>query len=202
MNIWNETKCILKNSTKNVKILSPNICNNTLNNLNIDENSILGQVIINTGGIFIENYIRLFGSGDEKNSYNIYKYNLDLKKYFDNDMIIIGDDVFGGIFSLNKEKNTILYFAPDTLEWEDLEITYKDFIKYASSEKIDEFYKSYKWSTFQEDIKEIKFNEGILIYPFLWSNECNIEKAKKDIVPFSELLQINIEFRKKFKIDN
>ncbi|MGM9978792.1 MAG: DUF2625 family protein [Clostridium sp.] len=202
MNIWNEIKCILKSSTKNVKILSPNTCNNTLNNLKIDENSILGQVIINTGGIFIENYIRLFGSGDEKNSYNIYKYNLELKKYFDNDMIIIGDDVFGGIFSLNKEKNTILYFAPDTLEWEDLEITYKDFIKYASSEKIDKFYKSYKWSTFQEDIKEIKFNEGILIYPFLWSNECNIEKAKKDIVPFSELLQINMEFKKKFKIDN
>ena len=202
MNIWNETKCILKSSIKNVKILSPNTCNNTLNNLNIDENSILGQVIINTGGIFIENYIRLFGSGDEKNSYNIYKYNLELKKYFYNDMIIIGDDVFGGIFSLNKEKNTILYFAPDTLEWEDLEITYKDFIKYASSEKIDKFYKLYKWSTFQEDIKEIKFNEGILIYPFLWSNECNIEKAKKDIVPFSELLQINMEFRKKFKIDN
>ncbi|MDY4079599.1 MAG: DUF2625 family protein [Clostridium sp.] len=202
MNIWNETKCILKSSIKNVKILSPNTCNNTLNNLNIDENSILGQVIINTGGIFIENYIRLFGSGDEKNSYNIYKYNLELKKYFDNDMIIIGDDVFGGIFSLNKEKNTILYFAPDTLEWEDLEITYKDFIKYASSEKIDEFYKSYKWSTFQEDIKEIKFNEGILIYPFLWSNECNIEKAKKDIVPFSELLQINMEFREKFGIDD
>lgn len=202
MNIWNETKCILKSSTKNVKILSPNTWNNTLNNLNINENSILGQIIINTGGIFIENYIRLFGSGDEKNSYNIYKYNLELKKYFDNDMIIIGDDVFGGIFSLNKEKNTILYFAPDTLEWEDLDITYKDFIKYASSEKIDKFYKLYKWSTFQEDIKEIKFNEGILIYPFLWSNECNIEKAKKDIVPFSELLQINMEFRKKFKIDN
>lgn len=202
MNIWNETKCILKSSTKNVKILSPNTWNNTLNNLNINENSILGQIIINTGGIFIENYIRLFGSGDEKNSYNIYKYNLELKKYFDNDMIIIGDDVFGGIFSLNKEKNTILYFAPDTLEWEDLDITYKDFIKYASSEKIDKFYKLYKWSTFQEDIKEIKFNEGILIYPFLWSNECNIEKAKKDIVPFSELLQINMEFKKKFKIDN
>ena len=201
MLIWNEIKSILKSSTKNIKILSSNY-NNSLNNLNINENSVLGQVIINTGGIFIENYIRLFGSGDEENSYNIYKYNLELKKYFDDNIIIIGNDIFGGLFSLNREKNNILYFAPDTLEWKDLDITYKEFIKFVTSERIDEFYKSYKWSTFQEDIKKVKFNEGILIYPFLWSNECNIEKAKKDIVPFSELLQINIEFRKKFKIDN
>ena len=180
MVIWNEIKSILKSSTKNIKILSSNY-NNSLNNLNINENSVLGQVIINTGGIFIENYIRLFGSGDEENSYNIYKYNLELKKYFDDNIIIIGNDIFGGLFSLNKEKNNILYFAPDTLEWEDLDITYKEFIKFVTSEKIDEFYKSYKWSTFQEDIKKVKFNEGILIYPFLWSNECNIEKAKKDI---------------------
>ena len=199
MVIWNEIKSILKSSTKNIKILSSNY-NNSLNNLNINENSVLGQVIINTGGIFIENYIRLFGSGDEENSYNIYKYNLELKKYFDDNIIIIGNDIFGGLFSLNKEKNNILYFAPDTLEWEDLDITYKEFIKFVTSEKIDEFYKSYKWSTFQEDIKKVKFNEGILIYPFLWSNECNIEKAKKDIVPFSELLQINIEFKKKLEI--
>lgn len=199
MVIWNEIKNILKRSTKNIKILN-SIYNNSLNNLNIDENSVLGQVIINTGGIFIENYIRLFGSGDEENSYNIYKYNLELKKYFDYNMIIIGNDIFGGLFSLNREKNNILYFAPDTLEWEDLDITYKEFIKFVTSERIDEFYKSYKWSTFQEDIKKVKFNEGILIYPFLWSNECNIEKAKKDIVPFSELLQINMEFKKKFEI--
>lgn len=199
MVIWNEIKSILKSSTKNIKILSSNY-NNSLNNLNINENSVLGQVIINTGGIFIENYIRLFGSGDEENSYNIYKYNLELKKYFDDNIIIIGNDIFGGLFSLNKEKNNILYFAPDTLEWEDLDITYKEFIKFVTSEKIDEFYKSYKWSTFQEDIKKVKFNEGTLIYPFLWSNECNIEKAKKDIVPFSELLQVNIEFKKKLEI--
>lgn len=199
MVIWNEIKSILKSSTKNIKILSSNY-NNSLNNLNINENSVLGQVIINTGGIFVENYIHLFGSGDEENSYNIYKYNLELKKYFDDNIIIIGNDIFGGLFSLNKEKNNILYFAPDTLEWEDLDITYKEFIKFVTSEKIDEFYKSYKWSTFQEDIKKVKFNEGILIYPFLWSNECNIEKAKKDIVPFSELLQINIDFKKRFEI--
>ena len=199
MVIWNEIKSILKSSTKNIKILSSNY-NNSLNNLNINENSVLGQVIINTGGIFIENYIRLFGSGDEENSYNIYKYNLELKKYFDDNIIIIGNDIFGGLFSLNKEKNNILYFAPYTLEWEDLDITYKEFIKFVTSEKIDEFYKSYKWSTFQEDIKKVKFNEGILIYPFLWSNECNIEKSKKDIVSFSELLQINIEFKKRFEI--
>ncbi len=199
--LWNEIKYILKNSTRKVKIINNKVYDDTLNNLNIDKNSVLGQVITNTSGIFIDNYIRLFGNGSKDVSYNIYEYNLEFKKYFDDNMIIVADDVFGGLFSVTKEKNNILYFAPDTLQWENLEIDYKDFIKYISSEKIDEFYKSYKWSTFQEDIKDIKFNQGILIYPFLWSNECDIEKAKKSIVPFSELVQINMEFREKFGID-
>lgn len=199
--LWNEIKYILKNSTRKVKIINNKVYDDTLNNLNIDKNSVLGQVITNTLGIFIDNYIRLFGNGSKDVSYNIYEYNLEFKKYFDDNMIIVADDVFGGLFSVTKEKNNILYFAPDTLQWENLEIDYKDFIKYISSEKIDEFYKSYKWSTFQEDIKDIKFNQGILIYPFLWSNECDIEKAKKSIVPFSELVQINMEFREKFGID-
>lgn len=199
--LWNEIKYILKNSTRKVKIINNKVYDDTLNNLNIDKNSVLGQVITNTSGIFIDNYIRLFGNGSKDVSYNIYEYNLEFKKYFDDNMIIVADDVFGGLFSVTKEKNNILYFAPDTLQWENLEIDYKDFIKYISSEKIDEFYKSYKWSTFQEDIKDIKFNQGILIYPFLWSNECDIEKAKKSIVPFSELVQTNMEFREKFGID-
>lgn len=199
--LWNEIKYILKNSTRKVKIINNKVYDDTLNNLNIDKNSMLGQVITNTSGIFIDNYIRLFGNGSKDVSYNIYEYNLEFKKYFDDNMIIVADDVFGGLFSVTKEKNNILYFAPDTLQWENLEIDYKDFIKYISSEKIDEFYKSYKWSTFQEDIKDIKFNQGILIYPFLWSNECDIEKAKKSIVPFSELVQTNMEFREKFGID-
>ena len=199
--LWNEIKYILKNSTRKVKIINNKVYDDTLNNLNIDKNSVLGQVITNTSGIFIDNYIRLFGNGSKDVSYNIYEYNLEFKKYFDDNMIIVADDVFGGLFSVTKEKNNILYFAPDTLQWENLEIDYKDFIKYISSEKIDEFYKSYKWSTFQEDINDIKFNQGFLIYPFLWSNECDIEKAKKSIVPFSELVQINMEFREKFGID-
>lgn len=199
--LWNEIKYILKNSTRKVKIINNKVYDDTLNNLNIDKNSMLGQVITNTSGIFIDNYIRLFGNGSKDVSYNIYEYNLEFKKYFDDNMIIVADDVFGGLFSVTKEKNNILYFAPDTLQWENLEIDYKDFIKYISSEKIDEFYKSYKWSTFQEDIKDIKFNQGILIYPFLWSNECDIEKAKKSIVPFSELVQTNMEIREKFGID-
>ena len=32
---------------------------------------------------FIDNYIRLFGNGSKDVSYNIYEYNLEFKKYFD-----------------------------------------------------------------------------------------------------------------------
>ncbi len=39
-------------------------------------------------------------------------------------------------------------------------------------------------------LSKCNVDEGILIYPFLWSKECsNIEKADKSIVPFSEIVE-------------
>lgn len=40
------------------------------------------------------------------------------------------------------------------------------------------------------------FGEGILIYPYLWAKECNIETASKKVVPLKELLGMNEEFSK------
>ena len=37
-----------------------------------------------------------------------------------------------------------------------------------------------------------------MIYPFLWSNEIQLEKADKKIVSSEELLKINQEYSKKF----
>ena len=45
------------------------------------------------------------------------------------------------------------------------------------------------------------FNEGILVYPFLWSEESDVESASKSIVPFEELVDLNVEHRRKFGLD-
>lgn len=63
---------------------------------------------------------------------------------------------------------------------------------------MNEFYSTLRWNTWKEDSEIVKFDEAILIYPFLWSNELQLEKADKKIVPAEELLNINQEYSKKF----
>ncbi|MBL8938944.1 MAG: DUF2625 family protein [Archangium sp.] len=43
---------------------------------------------------------------------------------------LVGDDAVGGFFSLNGgrfgQNNNVFYFAPDDLEWQDLEVGYSE----------------------------------------------------------------------------
>lgn len=61
--------------------------------------------------------------------------------------------------------------------WETLEIKYSEFVTWAAVGNLEEFY------------------EAVLIYPFLWSKEIEIEKATKKMVPVEELFQIYLECR-------
>lgn len=175
--------------------------------LQITSKSALGSIILNTSGIVIDNWIRILGHDSNINrgilEYNLIKENGVATKV--TKMIIVANYIVGGIFALNFGRfsegiGEVWYFAPDTLEWESLEMRYSEFIAWTAQENIDEFYSTMRWSTWKEDCKKIKFNEAILIYPFLWSNEIKLEKADKKVVSYEELLKINQEYSKKFNL--
>ena len=73
------------------------------------------------GGIIIDNWIRIFGCGE----LNVIEKN---EKYNNNMDIIIGEDILGGLFALKNDY--VFYFAPDTNEWENLQIYYTQFINW------------------------------------------------------------------------
>jgi hypothetical protein len=179
----------------------------TLDILQITSKSVLGSIVLNTSGIVLDNWIRILGYDSESNrgilSYNAIGTDGNATKI--DKMLIIADDVVGGVFALNAGKfsvgtGDVWYFASDTLEWELLEMKYSEFIAWVAQGNIDEFYSSMRWSTWKKDSKSVKFDEAILIYPFLWSNEIQLETADKKIVPVEELLSINLEYYKKFKL--
>ena len=90
-------------------------------------------------------------------------------------------------------KNKVWYFAPDTLEWENLDFSYNEFLAWALQGNTDDFYSCMRWKNWKNDLKKIKYFEVVLIYPFLWAKECNIETANKNIVAFDEVMQINFD---------
>lgn len=205
MKLWSNIIDMLNKSSNNIIINGQNKYDNILETMGINENSTLGQIIINTSGITVDNIIRVYANGNDLDSHNIYNYNLELEKSLGNQKLIIADDIFGGLYAINNgdfrdNNGGIWYFAPDTLEWVNLDINYSEFIAWISSGNLNEFYSAFKWCNFYHDIKEVKFNQGILVYPFLWSNECNIETADKKIVPLIELTTLNLEYKEKLNL--
>lgn len=209
--LWQEIKEMFMSSDRQIVLNTDNYENGvkSIDVLKITSKSALGSIILNTSGISVDNWLRILGHGDDKNtgilSYNRIDSNGAATK-IDN-MLIVADDVVGGLFALNAGKfdtgiGEVWYYAPDTLEWESLEMKYSEFVAWVAQGDVDGFYKTMRWSTWKETCKNIKSNEAILIYPFLWSKEIQIETAEKKKVPVDELLQINQEYSKKFNPHN
>ena len=206
---WELIQEILSRSNREILFNNTNMVNTKviLDKLKISGNSFVGAIIQNTSGVVIDNWIRLLGSDSKKNR-GIVSYNLinedGIAEKIDK-MLIVADDIVGGVFALNagrfsEEIGDVWYFAPDTLEWESLNMKYSELIVWIAQGEMDEFYSTMRWNLWKEDSKSVNFNEAILIYPFLWSNEIQIEKADKKIVPVEELLDINQEYSKKFNL--
>ncbi len=207
--LWQQINNMFINSKRELKFSIGELQDGVkvLDILKITSESILGSIVLNTSEIVIDNWIRILGHGSNINR-SILSYNLiqedGIAKQIDK-MLIVGDDVVGGIFALNAGKfseriGEVWYFAPDTLEWETLEMKYSEFITWIIKGNIDEFYTTMRWSEWKDQCKNIKFNDAVLIYPFLWSNEIELDKADKKIVSAEELLRINQEYSKKFDI--
>ena len=143
------------------------------------------------GGIIIDNWIRIFGCGE----LNVIEKN---EKYNNNMDIIIGEDILGGLFALKNDY--VYYFAPDTNEWENLQIYYTQFINWIINNPngVNKFYELFRWTTWKEDCKKLKLTEGYHFYPLLQTS-LDIEKRDRKIIPIDELIRFNLDFNNKIK---
>ena len=137
--------------------------------------------------VTVNGYLKILGN-DSENGFS-YCNELFLKCYNSN------------LFAINFEKlNSIEYFAPDTLEWEDLEIDYKDFLYWVTTNQLDTFYQELIVpDLFTLDLS-LEKNEVVLTYPFIWSMEYTPSGALRKIVSFKELLEMNADFYRQLRM--
>ena len=115
---------------------------------------------------------------------------------------LIAHDIVGGLFAVDisrfePDKSDVWYFAPDTLEWESMGMQYESFIVWLSRGNLDGFYSSMRWQGWEKDCESVLVDQGILLYPFLWAKECDIETASKKVVPMTEIIGMNFDLAKK-----
>ena len=81
------------------------------------------------------------------------------------------------------------------MEWEDIEMGYTDFINWAFNGDLNLYYKSFRWTGWESDIKKLPGDQGISIFPYLWTKEeKDIEMWSRRAVPMKELWGIQNHF--------
>lgn len=190
----------LKDSAQNEVLVLPvdtSLANTALFQTQVTIKSSLGAIIYHTGGIIINNgWLRILGSGDKKMKRSVPSWNLGktIKEYGEvPPYLLIADDVIGGFFALNGggldgKKGNVFYFSPEDLSWQDLGIGYTDFIEFCFKGDLDLFYKGMQWKNFENDLKNIDYDDVVSFSPPLWSKEgSDLESNKREIIPIDDL---------------
>ena len=194
--LWKQIESMFNKSDKNVQIIYHSVVSE--DELRVQLDKVLTSIMVNTAGVAIDNWIRILGHSDE-NHFGVVSVNEFCKENsFFRGLLIVAYDAVGGVFAINLERfeegrGNVWYFAPDTLEWEDFEMNYSEFIAWTVQGDTDEFYADMRWKGWEKDCSILEFGKAYLIYPFLWAEECNVEQAVKKVVPLEELVNLNVE---------
>lgn len=138
-----------------------------------------GMLINHSGGVTSEGVVRLLGSTGNSEYRDIKAFN---EQFGSSGFIILGDDIFGGIFALNlgllpECPGNIIYFAPDTLEFEDMEIKLSQFFEFLRNGDLAEFYGQFSGEEYESlRAMNVEFNKTLHILPPQWSAEFKTEK--------------------------
>ncbi|MDE6476540.1 MAG: DUF2625 domain-containing protein [Erysipelotrichaceae bacterium] len=144
------------------------------------------EQFISSGGIIIDNWIRLYGCGElnvvEKNKLYNCGYTMD---------ILIAEDILGGLFGLKDDY--IYYFAPDSNEWECLEVYYTQFLNWLinNTDDVHKFYEYFRWNTWREDCAQLKLSDGYSFYPLL-QVDSDINQRSRKVISIDELIRLNL----------
>lgn len=175
--------------------------------LQISDRQTLGAALLNTGGLRIDRgWLCVLGSGSPQiagdlGSWNAIGSNSDTLRAKPEGYLIAAYDVAGGFFAINNgafndRSPNVYYFAPDTLEWEDTEKSYTDFLDWAFNGDLEQYYATFRWKGWEEEVRELDGGQAMMIYPFLWTEEGrDIDNAARKPVPVEELWDMQQDIR-------
>ena len=166
-------------------------------NAQVTTRSPMGAIVYETGGILIDyGWVRVLGSGSSRLDRGLMEWNKGKSFGF----LLVADDVIGGYFAINggafgNEPGNIYYLAPDTLEWENLDFGYSDFLNWLLHGNIRKFYEPFKWQNWPEDTRKINGNQVFHFFPFLWTKYDCIEDLNRKAISVEENYALTLEMQ-------
>ena len=177
----------------------------TLHALQVTTRSPMGAIVYETGGIFVDrHWLRILGSGHPRMARTLVDWNRGRTWHEAASppaLLLVADDVVGGSFAVNGgaldgPPGQVHYFAPDTLEWESLDMGYSDFLCWTFSGDLEAFYVDYRWPDWPDEIALLQGDRAISVYPFLWAAGPPMAERSRRDVPMAELFELQFDIRR------
>jgi hypothetical protein len=166
-----------------------------LEQLQVSTRSPLGAIALHTGGVVIDDgWLRVLGSGSAQVPRSLDEWNGLNGGRRCAAGLLVADDALGGFFCWFDSPRTIHYLAPDTLEWEDLEFGYTDWLHWCFSDRLVSFYDELRWEGWQAEVRSLTGDRGLHVWPPLFSKGPAIAGRSRKPVPVAELWSLALDF--------
>jgi hypothetical protein len=159
----------------------------------------MGAIAHNAAGIFIDNgWLRVLGAGKHP------RFERSLPGWNEgrsNGFYLVADDAVGGFFAINggalgDDRGNIYFYAPDSLHWEACSFGYSDFLVWAMSPKLREFYDSLRWDGWVAEVKQLSGDQALSIFPFLFTEGPPIKERSRRPVPSAEQYELQFDIQR------
>lgn len=207
---WPDLRTSISRSTRSVEVLptSRDRAEAVILALQVTTRSPMGAIALETGGLVIDHWLRVLGGGGPRMDGDLARWNgfgdrpiLPRQR----GLLLIGHDVIGGFFAidggrLGDGKGEVHYFAPDSLSWEGIDMSYSGWLDAMLDNSINDFNAENRWTGWEREAAACALDSGISIYPGLWTAESRpIEKTSRKAVPMEELWSIEQDFARQFE---
>ncbi len=151
-----------------------------------DKTSNFGLMIADSGGMIVGKTVRILGSNRSPDLRDIKEFN---ERYGKEGLVILGDDIFGGIFALNigafsEDPGEIFYYAPDCCEWESMGLKFSGLFAWLKDGDLPGFYGQFSNEEYEQlRAMNVPFNKVLHFFPPQWSLE--FKTQKHDVRPIS-----------------
>lgn len=194
---------MIARSPSRCSIVPTNISASTraLERLQISTRSFLGAMVWHCGLIAVDdNWLRLLGAGTAS-------LPAPYEQTFPGDGslpsftgIAVAFDVLGGVFAIHGsglefEPGTVLYWAPDTLDWTPLGFGHGEFVAAAVSGQLATFYDDLRWPGWEVDCRALDHNQGLSTYPPPFTVEGrNWKSVSRRAAPLTEVVRLSFDY--------
>lgn len=148
--------------------------------LQVTTRSPMGAIALESGGLLVDSgWLRILGAGCERLQGSLTSWNglqPGLQTTPLEGALVVAHDAGGGFFAINAgafdgPTGQIVYFVPERLAWENLNLSYSQFLGWAFSGDLNQFYGPDRWPGWQSEIAGLAPDQGMHFWPPPWSRE-------------------------------